>query len=1154
MRAFTYVLISLLLLVPAFASAQTFQGGVRGSIKDTDGGVLPGTTVTLTNTETGASRTTVTNERGEYVFASVVPGSYDLTVTLAGFAPYTREALELGVATQLVQDVVMAVGGIAESVTVTGETPLIETANASIASAIDKAQLEVLPTPGRNVFIMAVTTPNVVHTGDPVFVRQQDQTNSSLLSLGGGPLRGNNYTMDGVAMTDLRNRAVIIPGFEATEEMKVQINTYDAEMGRTGGAVFNTIHRSGSNNWTGAALYQTRPNFGRSKTFFQSEKVPDAPYDLWGGGLGGPIVKDKAFFYFSTEGYKNIDLRNDIMTFPSMEQAGGNFAGFEATIFNPFTGAPVPGNVIPEAFIDPVGRNLAQSLASVGQAAGCSAASSAAPCDVDATASLGNVAYQWTINGNGQITDNWNMSGTWMFYDSEEPANKYYTDILGDTPVFDTGSASLFRRAYVLAINSTNIIGDSDVLTLRYGWTYFDDSTSNPAFSSQDAAAIGWQGDFLNQVTLEQFPYIAANGYGDGGATHGSWSSSEIQWWSQEVSGTYSKFVGAHTVRFGAQWRRVGLDAFNFDNGFQFEFDPNRTNGGVSGQGDSIASLLFGTPEVGGFSRATIPTPGEFSIDYYGGFIQDDWRLNDQLVLNLGLRFEYETGLAESQNRFSVGFTRDDAYPAQVGPPAGLGAAPGFPLVGGLVYPGQLGAGDTQWDPTPIKLGPRAGFAYSIDDKSVLRGGFGIYWAPYAIPSGTSQTHTGTTGYTASTTYATGGAAPAGAPGGGPGSLTDPYPNGLLPRTQDTLGQLTNAGQNLFFNDQFKQSPYVSKWSFDYQRDLVTNVVFKVGYVGSRGTNLGIGGTNNATTNINQLDPAFLALGDSLNDQLPNPFFGNEDFGGFAGQETLSRGQLLRPFPQFQNVFARHVSTGRSTYNALRLEVEKRFRGNWGARVNYTFSSQRDNIYESNTLLENEESTVFLTGRTDNDFGTSRINAPHWLNLNGLYRVPGPDGGIAEVIAGGWSVAVSAIFRSGFPLTITQNDNPASSFGFDHQRPNQTGADPDVGGNTEDIAAAGGTLINANAFVDSAAFTIGDTPQTLDTIRSPKLVNWDVSFDKTTSIGGNAQLILRFEFINIFDGVNWRGPRSVTGLSNFGTIPGTRGFPRTMQFMAKVTF
>ncbi len=1170
MRAFIHTLIGLMLLVPALAAAQQFSGGVRGAVRDADGGVLPGTTVTLTNTQTGTSRTAVTNERGEYVFASVAPGTYNMSVELAGFAPYRREGLEVGVQTFLVQDVTMQVGGIAESVTVTGETPLIETANASISSAIDKAQLEVLPTPGRNVFIMAVTTPNVIHTGDPVFVRQQDQTNASLLSLGGGPLRGNNYTMDGVSITDMRNRAVIIPGFEAVEEMKVQINTYDAEMGRTGGAVFNTIAKSGTNNWGGSALWQMRPHWGRSLQFFEQPRaggsgvVPETPYNLYAGSFGGPIVKDKAFFWVSSEGYKGTDSRNSVVTFPSMAMANGDYSAFGKQIYNPFVTdangnrVPFAGNIIPSQYIDPAGQNLARDLAQIGVDGGC-AASSATPCDVGATAILANIAYQWTANVNASITDNWQMTGTWLFYDSQEPANKYYTAVEGgNIPTFDTGSATLFRRAYVLALNSTHVLSDSDVLTLRFGWTYFDDSTSNPAFSNADARSLGFQGSWLDQLNVVQFPYIYADGYGDGGATHGSWTSNNIQWWSTEVSGNYSKFVGSHTLKYGAQWRRIGLDAINYDYGFQFKFDQDFTRGpdprAPSGDsGDAVASMLLGVPYTG---RATVPTQGNFYADYFGGFVQDDWRLSEKMVLNLGLRIEHETGLKEAQNRFSTGFSRDEAFPVQVSPPAGLGNAPGFPLVGGLLYPGQNGANDYQFDPPGIKLGPRAGFAYSLDEKTVIRGGVGVYWAPYILPAGTSQTQTGTIGYTATTDYlsSTDGVNPSGQPGGGVGSLSDPFPQGLTEPTQSSLGQLQNAGGTVYFNDQFRKSPYITKWSFDYQRDIGTNLALKVGYVGSKGSQLGIGGTTNTQTNINQLDPAFLSLGDALDDQLPNPFFGNPAFGNLSGQETLPRGQLLRPYPEFGDVFARQVSNGRSNYNAMRLELEKRFRGNWGMRINYTLSSQKDNVYErNNTLQTDQQDTIYITSLVDQDYGPSWIQSKHWLNLNFLYRLPGPSSGVGEKILGGWSASMTTLFRAGFPLAISQSaNNLGSQFGFDHQRPTLTGSDPSVSGNTEDLVAAGTPIINEAAFTNTDPFTLGNTPRSLDTALTPKLVNWDVSFDKTTAIGGGANLNLRFELINLFNGVNWRGPRSVTGSSNFGQIQGVRGFPRLFQFMIKV--
>jgi hypothetical protein len=684
----------------------------------------------------------------------------------------------------------------------------------------------------------------------------------------------------------------------------------------------------------------------------------------------------------------------------------------------------------------------------------------------------------------------------------------------------------------VVAINSTHIPSDTSALTLRYGYTYFDDTNFAPGFTANDARGMGWQGDWLDQIEVVQFPYIFMENYGDvgTGVSHGGWSSNPTEWWSQEVSGSYSQFVGSHTFKFGAQWRRIGVDAFAPDSGFTFSFTPDFTAGPDprnpdAGTGNDLANVLLGLPVAG---ETTVPTPNVFFVDYFGGYFQDDWRISNNLVLNLGLRIEHESGLREEENRFSVGFYRntdDVLFPVQVTPPGSLGDSPGFPLKGGLFYAGVGGAPTHQWDPKAVKLGPRAGFAYALGDATSIRGGFGIFWAPYAIPGGVSTSNTGAVGYTAKTAYVSSfdGITPTSGGAGTPGSLSDPYPAGILQPVGNTQGQLTQAGGDVFFNDQFKESPFITKWSIDVQHEFSGGIAVKIGYVGSKGNNLGIGGTANSTTNINQLDTRFLALGDALDDELPNPFFGDSQFGGLSESETLPRGQLLRPYPHFRDVFARHRSTGRSRYDALRFEVEKRFRGSWGARVNYTYSRQKDNIYESNTLLENEEFTAFLTDREDRDFGFSRVSSPHWLNLNGLYRFPSPDGGAAETLLGGWSVSLTTLLRSGFPLAIRQSSNNlGSSWGFDHQRPDRTGADPNVSGSTEDLAAAGEPIINSGAFQNAQAFTPGNTPHTITDIRSPKLINWDVSFEKITTITGRHNLSLRFEFIHIFNGVNWR--------------------------------
>ena len=244
-----------------------------------------------------------------------------------------------------------------ETITVTGEAPLIDRSNASVGTMIDKATLETLPTVGRNAYLFAVTVPNIIPSGDPLFVRQQDQTNSALLSLAGGPRRGNNYTLEGVSITDLRNRAVIIPNIEAVEEVKVQVSTFDSEMGRTGGGVFNTVGKSGTNSWHGSGLYQNRPSATLGKFFFADKgglEKPDSYYHLYGGSFGGPIMRNRTFFWASTEGYQTLTGRNTVLTLPTERERNGDFSQSGVTIYDPLTYDPVtgnrqpfPGNVIP---------------------------------------------------------------------------------------------------------------------------------------------------------------------------------------------------------------------------------------------------------------------------------------------------------------------------------------------------------------------------------------------------------------------------------------------------------------------------------------------------------------------------------------------------------------------------------------------------------------------------------------------------------------------------------------------------------------------------------------------------------------------------------------------------------------------------------------
>ena len=1156
--------------IAASAQGQTFHGGVRGILEDVNGGILVGARITLENEESGGVRGAVSNASGEYSFANLQPGRYTLHAELAGFAPFVREDLIVGISSWLVVDATLRVGGVEETITVTGAVPLVEKGTASVSSMIDRAQLEVLPSPGRNVFIMAVTTPNVVHTGNPVWVKQSDQTNSSLLSLGGGPLRGNNYTLDGVSMTEMRNRSVIIPIFEAIQEMKVQTNTYDAEMGRTGGGVFNTIHRSGTNRWAGSALYQFRPGklntFWRKPGYFQQQDLDsglldqqdlgDASYNLAGGSFGGPIVADRTFFWFAAEGFSDNAIENTSIAIPTPAEASGDFSESGSNIFNPFDRdangyrRPFSNSRIPANMLDPTGVELTRLLASLAPGGG-----------LHSTSGIQTVqALQTTGNLNHAVNDKWRLTATYLYYVSNEPRFAHYQDLLNSDspPAFGLGASSLARNAHALAVNNTLLVTATSVLNLRYGQTYFNDSDGNPVYGKQEVRNhLGIQGGFLDKIYAQdgyqgQFPLIYVAEYGDDGHTHGAASNDDTQWLSRELSGTYSRFVGNHTLKYGVQWRRLGLRTLDYRHGFSLRFGKRFTQGPnptspETGSGSALADLLLGVPAAG---NATLGTRADLFLDYFGGFVQDDWRVASNLVLNLGLRLERETGLKEDTDDFAVGWARTQLFPVQVEPaPAIEMPLPGFPLRGGLMYAGVDGHPTHQWNPPPIKVGPRIGFAYSLTPGTVLRGGYAVFWAPYAIPAGTGASEIGTYGYTAVTNVETSvdGITPPEA------SASNPFPHGILDPVGNANRRLQNVGGDVYFNEQYRDSPYIQKWSLDLQRNIGDAAVVKAGYVGSKGTNLPIGGTLDSAININQLSDSYLALGDRLNERHPNPFHGDSNFGAFALETTLPLGQLLRPFPHFRNVYARHVSAGKSFYHSLRFELEKRFSARWGARLNYTFSKHMDNIYESNTLVESETSAVYNTPDEcafqkcpvlEQDYSPSILHMPHNVNLNLMYRLPGK-----RKLLAGWTASLASTARSGFPLVITQNENPLSAYGFSHQRPANAGVS---GGG--DPAGHTARYVTAGALAPTQGLQVSSAPRTTTAARTPRLVNWDVALEKTTPIFEDANLTLRFEFINVLNGVNWRGPSTVFGTSEFGRIDGNRGFPRTFQFMTKVTF
>ena len=1185
-----------LTLASAHAAAQGFQGAVRGFVKD-GGGVVPGAEVVLLNEATAVARSTTSNEAGEYNFPNLPPGTYTLKVSLQGYKGYALPAVRVGTQQFLTLDVTLEVGTLAETVTVRADTPVIETSTASTGTVIDSQALQTLPSPGRAAFLIGTTVPTVIPSGDTQFNRQQDQTNASLISLGGGTRRGNNYTLDGVPITDLRNRASANPSIESLEDVKVQVHTYDAEMGRTGGGVFNTTLKSGANELHGTGFFQTRPLWGQTNNYF-SEKAglpkPNSPYYLGGGGVGGAIVRNRTFFWFASENYHDVQTRNASVTMPTSLEREGNFsqttnaAGQPVVIYDPTTGQPFAGNIIPSSRLNNVALAMTKYLPMP------DVERSNGGANYTRTSLINNKFQQlYSAKVDHKFSDSVTLSGFYLYNHTDEPDANYFGTATQTEPTrfADPNDYILVRRPQILALNNTWVMSDSSVLALRFGMTRFpDNNTLSIAF---DPATLGFSQAYLDQIALEKFPGVRVRGYDQfASQTLGAINPAQVNWKSTSANASYSKTLGSHLFRVGGDIRKMGVDTYIPGDGagfFDFDKDMTSSNGGTGSttDGNAFASFLLGYPSTVRTSQISVSTPLNLFTYYYGGYVQDDWRVSSRLSLNYGLRFEHEDGLREAEDRFTVGFdpAMSSALSSVTIPADPLAGMPVRQIGGGLMYAGVDGNPTTQGDPPAMKWSPRAGVAYVPTPATVLRGGYGMFWAPFNYPGvSTSASNYGQVGYTANTILSQSRTSPV--------TLTNPFPSGVTQPTGNALGALTNLDSNISYVDQNRTAPRVQQFSVDLQRELPGSMAVSIGYMGARTDHAGIGGSSDTAVNINQLDPAYLALGAALNDQLPNPFLGNPNVPlSLSAPATLSRARLLLPFPQYRQVNARQVTEGYSRYNAGVVELTRRMRGGWGGRFSYTYSVLKDNyVGETNfytavspglpvnnynylsSLPACAAGQQFTTACYDPsaEYGNSVLDVPHRVILAPIVELPFGTGRrwannskLADLLIGGWTVSSVINLQSGFPLNVQQAADSRLSVGgtTTANRPNLVGgADLATGGSYEDRLAsadhATATWINPAAFSLAAAGTVGNTPRTITDLRTPGQYNVDAVVMKNVSFGGSKVAQIKFEVLNMLNRPIVRALQgaNTVGSSNFGQTTIQAGFMRITQVMVRFSF
>jgi len=1141
------------------AHAQSFQGGLRGAVKDAQG-VIPGVTVTLMNEGNGVTRDTISNASGEYSFPAVDPGNYEVKATVQGFKTFQRKGVRIGAQAFITLDIQLEVGQLEESITVTADAPLIETSNASHSEVIDSKTLEALPSVGRNVFLMAVTVPTVQSSGDTHWNRMQDQTGASSLSVGGGGVRANNYLLDGYPITDLQNRSTTNPSQEMVDDIRVQVHTYDSEMGRTGGGVFNTAAKSGSNQFRGAAYYLTRPSSLVGGNFFneiRNLKTNDQYWRNGGGGFGGPIFKNKTFFFGAMEAYRDGTSQNNTLHVPTAAMRNGDFSNFrdaqgrQIPIYDPLTtdatGArqQFPGNIIPANRISASGKSLlsALPLPSLHPEYDDNAP------NLNAQNIIESKARQYSVKIDHHFTPNVGLNGLYLNQSTFEPDANYFPDAPYAAPAFH-----LQRDVNVMVLNNTYIIGPQTVATFRAGMNTFSDDNVLP-FPFDMHTVPGMNPDFVNAIPVQKFPALTLTGY----AGTGNSGLSDTNYYSYGVNGSLTRLAGGHSLKTGADYRSIGVNSLGYGQSagsYTFSGVMTRANSSAA-NANSIADILLGYPASG-----TLALNSEFDqyVKYYAWFVQDDWRVNDRLTLNYGIRLEHETGLADKNNQMVVDFDRDAVSPLNVTIPADpVAGTPARQVMGGLIFAGQNGAKTQTGNVPAIKYSPRVGMAYTLNDKTVVRAGYGLFWGPWQ--SGVQSTP----GYSQTTTLQQDTVNPF-------TTISNPFPGGLIPVSGNTLGMNTGASAAITFIDPDRDAPRVHQYSVDMQRQLPGDMSIGVTYMGSMGQHLTWGGTASGSVNINQVDPKYLSLGTRLLDNVPNPFFGNPAAGTFATRATVARNQLLRPYPQFDNVNMVYSTHAKSVYNAGVIQVNKRLSGWWGGRVSYTYSRLNDNqfaqgnYYSGSPGILNNYTAVPWSEyyNPDAEYGMSLLDSPHKLAATPIVRLPFGSGqkwlqdGIGNAIAGGWTVSFVIQMQSGFPIGVSQNTNNTNLLGAG-QRPNVVAGQefmvpgsitPRLEANPDD-----NLYLNSNAFSLAPPGTFGDAPRILPDVYSPWRNSTDMALSKDLGLGGAKRLQVRLDVINLFNNPWYVALGSIAYQNaNFGRVTAQANYSRTMQVTARFSF
>ena len=1225
-RALVHGLLGVILLLSCSLAlrAQSTYGTLTGTVTDATGLVEPGAIVTLTNTGTAEKQIQKTGDTGLYSFVNLNPGEYRLSVEKTGFKRVNREEIVIQVQQTARVDVTLPVGGASETVTVTSEVPLLQAETSSLGQVVEERNADELPLNGRNVFSLVEVSPSVVMQGQAgATATGQNPFSWGNFQIGGAFANQSAEYLDGQPLNiGYINLPILIPTQDSVGEFKVQTNNIGPEWGKVAGGVLNLSTKSGSNTFHGEAYEYIRNKVLNANDFFSNHaglKRPPWIQNQFGGNAGGRIFKDRTFFFYSYEGFRlrssaswvstvptadvvsaikggnDVDLSNLLtangltqivdpcggllQTTPNANSLGvggcGAAGGGPATTTNPI---PFAGNTIPAARIN----QTAKALINLWPAA----TSTSQLNNFTSSYSLGGDQNQNIARIDQKINDKQQLFGRFSQWNNLNQPE----DPLGTGLCLDRCTETMTSKGVALGYNyvfTPNVIGNLDVSATRFNYL------RTPKNSGFDFTKIGWNSAFNGELSSSERtpPTIGVVGESDNVmATQGQSYivDHDSQYW---ISPTLTLVRGRHTIQVGFQ-QEITMDDYaqsNIISGY-LGFDGTYTGNPGFGFADYLLGWATNPEQVGNhfYGTAVIPNLVLGKQKLTAGFANDTFHASNKLTLNLGLRYEYQSPWSERHNRQSY------FDPTAVDPLAsqaiGTAGGPTSAVLGTVrLVDSSTRSSRYNLDENRVGVAPRVGFAYSLDQKTVVRGGYGLFWIPLDASWATNPLNDPVnsiqTEYTGNN----------GNPDLPTNTITTPWINfveppgaSIDPKTGLPLiaVDLEGASSPTFENPAYAYG-YMQQWNFDIQRTLWGGWFADVAYAANKGTHLPV-----YNQQVDQLGDNYLAQAAQqvasdtpttcsypgvtapagkacISQFVHNPFAATSAPGSYLSSATTTIGNLLLPFPQYNGLQYAGAGGFGSNYNSLQATLQKRFAGGGTVLAAYTWAKLLSNTDTITSWLEpGGKGGIQDWDNLRAEKSLSSQNVPQHLIVSYVLDLPfGKDkrfasdaSPLANKVIGGWGLDGVTTFQNGFPINISSGGNGANYYGGG-LRPNVvSGCNKKTSGSGAArvlSGLAGNTgWINPACFTTPAPYTWGNEPR-VDSLQASGIDNWDIAAFKHTNFGPDEKIGFEFrvELFNTFNRVQFIPPTNTTG-SSFGVISGQGQMnnPRLIQFAGKFVF